>query len=244
MRAERVVTFGSSFRKWRGLAITEEQDNSLRPLSALQVRTLDEALKKYEAALAPGTAGGLFLRDRGIEPLPASIARLGVVTEDCLPEHRRFIGWLVIPYLGIDGRPVQLRFRCLQEHEHAGHGKYMTMEGDPARVYNVQAIMEADADIHVTEGEIDAIVLGMLGYPAVAIPGASGFQSHHRRMLAGFNRVFVWGDPDEAGAKFASKITRMMGQALSVRLDNGDINDTYLTDGEAAIHAALAQSIL
>jgi DNA primase len=198
----------------------------------------------YEAALGEDDDAVRFLLARGLNKQAVSINRLGVVTEDCLPEHRRFIGWLAIPYLGLDGRPVQVRFRCLRNHEHMGHGKYMTMEGDPARVYNVQSLIEADFDIHVTEGEIDAMVLSMLGYPAVAIPGASGFQSHHRRMLAGFGRVFVWGDPDEAGAQFASRITRMMGQAISVRLDVGDVNETYVTQGEAAIHAALAKSIV
>ena len=206
--------------------------------------TLDEALMNYEAALGEDDEAVQFLVGRGLTQQAVSINRLGVVPEDCLPEHRRFVGWLAIPYLGLDGRPVQLRFRCLRQHEHIGHGKYMTMEGDPARVFNVQSLITADFDIHVTEGEIDAMILSMLGYPSVAIPGASGFQSHHRRMLAGFGRVFVWGDPDEAGAQFASRITRMMSQAISVRLANGDVNETFVTQGEAAVHAALARSIV
>lgn len=210
----------------------------------MQVTTLDEALRKYEAVLRQDDEAVLFLKDRGLTEEIVSTHRLGVVGDDCLPEHRRFIGWLVIPYLGLDGRPVQVRFRCLKQHDHIGHGKYMTLEGDPARVYHVQSIVLADSDIHVTEGEIDAIVLSMLGYPAVAIPGASGFRSHHRRMLAGFSRVFVWGDPDEAGAQFASKVTRMMSQALSVRLKHGDINESFLSGGEAAISAALDKAIL
>lgn len=226
------------------MKITEDQDDSLRPLSELQIATLDEALLIYEAELGEDVEAASFLLRRGVDQETASIHRLGVVADDCLPEHRRFIGWLAIPYLGLDGRPVQIRFRCLRKHEHIGHGKYMTVEGDPARVFNVQAIITADTDIHVTEGEFDAMILTKLGYPAVAIPGASGFQSHHRRMLAGFSRVFVWGDPDEAGAQFTSKVTRMMGTALGVRLRDADINETYLREGEAAIHAALAKSIV
>jgi hypothetical protein len=226
------------------LQITEEQDDSLRPLSELQIATLDEALMQYEAALGEDDEAVRFLLARGLDKVTVSTHRLGVVTEDCLPEHRRFIGWLAIPYLGLDGRPVQIRFRCLRNHEHVGHGKYMTLEGDPARVFNVQSIITADFDIHITEGEVDAMILTKLGYPAIAIPGASGFQSHHRRMLAGFGRVFVWGDPDEAGAQFTAKITRWMGTALGVRLKHGDINETYVAEGEDAIHAALAKAIV
>lgn len=210
----------------------------------MQVATLDEALTDYEATLDVDVEAVNWLRARGLDKSAVLTHRLGVVSEDCLPEHSRFIGWLAIPYL-VNGRPVQIRFRCLTPGcPHIGHGKYMTLDGDPARVYNVGAIVNADFDIHVTEGELDALILSMLGYPAVAIPGASGFQTYHRRMLAGFGRVFVWGDPDEAGAKFTSKVTRMMGQAIGVRLKNGDINETLIAEGEEAIHAALAQSIV
>lgn len=204
---------------------------------------MDEALRSYEANLREDDEAVQWLVNRGMTQEAVSIHRLGVVGDDCLPEHRRFIGWLAVPYLGLDGRPVQVRFRCIENHSHAGHGKYMTLEGDPARVFNVPALIEADFEIHVTEGEFDAMILNMLGYHAVAIPGASGFQSHHRRMLAGFGRIYVWGDPDEAGAGFASRITRSMSQAVAVRLTDSDVNDTYVAGGEAAIHAALANSI-
>lgn len=219
----------------------EEHDDSLRPLSALQVRTLDEAVTAYQTALAFDSRAQDALLGRGVTEDAASIHRLGVVGADCLPEHRRFIGWLTIPYIVAGGDVVQVRFRCLQDHDHIGHGKYMTIEGDPARVFNTRVIPRADFEIHVTEGEFDSIILNQLGYPAVAIPGASGFQSHHRRMLAGFERVYVWGDPDEAGAAFAARVTRAMNQAVSVRLDDGDINETFLLHGEDAIHEAIAQ---
>lgn len=52
------------------------------------------------------------------------------------------------------------------------------------------------------------MVLTLVGLPAVAIPGASGWQPHHRRMLAGFPRVRVQGDPDDAGADFTTRICR------------------------------------
>ena len=215
-----------------------EEQETLRPLPGLQIRELDEALTRYEAALGEDVEAARYLLGRGMSEAVAATHRLGVV-RDPLAEHLRYEGWLAIPYLGHDGLPVQIRFRCMKDHDHGAyyHGKYMTLDGDPARVYGVQSIHAADDEIHVTEGELDRIVLTMLGFHAVAIPGASGFQSHHRRMLAGFSRVYVWGDPDEAGAAFAGKITRMMSQAVSVRLPM-DVNDTYLHLGEQAIFDA------
>src|SRR5690606_23570625 len=126
------------------------------------------------------------------------------VVADPVPGHSRFEGWISIPYLRHDGQPLSIRFRCIEDHDHRehGHGKYMSMPGEPARVFNTGAILRATDAIHVTEGEFDAMILESLGLPAIAIPGASGWKPHHPRMLHGFRRVWVWGDPDDPGADF------------------------------------------
>lgn len=212
----------------------------LRPVSASQMRALGEAVTRYTGALLLDEEALGYLAARGIGTEQVLTHRLGVVSEP-LAEHGNYVGWLAIPYLTHDDEPVQVRFRCLRNHvcKENYHGKYMTLEGDPARVYQVGSIHRATDEIHVTEGELDAIILNLLGYYAVAIPGAQGFQAHHRRMLAGFSRIYVWGDPDEAGASFAQHITRAMSQAVSVRLEHGDVTDTYIKHGgSAAIKAA------
>jgi DNA primase len=197
---------------------------------------LEEAVQAYERAVTPQCAA--YLHERGISEGAAATFRLGVVA-DPVPGHERFEGWLAIPYLDRDGLPLSVRFRCIHEHDHRAysHGKYMSMVDEPSRVFNVRAIHEADDTIHVTEGEMDAIVLNQIGLPAVAIPGAVGFQPHHRRMLAGFSRVWVWGDPDEAGGEFTARVTRALRGGRGVRLRNGDVNETYLREGAEGLLA-------
>ncbi|MEU4155670.1 toprim domain-containing protein [Actinoplanes sp. NPDC026670] len=154
------------------------------------------------------------------------------------------MGKLAIPYLDRDGMPLQIRFRCLVEHDHreAGHGKYMTLAGEPVRMFNVGAIHRAGDEVHVCEGELDALILDrVLGLPAVAIPGAKNYFARHRRMLAGFSRVWVWGDPDDAGAEFNSKIVRSLRQAKQVNLREGDVTDTYLAKGLDGIFALIGK---
>ncbi len=204
----------------------------LRPLSASQREALEEATASYEATLTPEAAS--YLHARGIGSAVASTFRLGVVA-DPFPGHGRFHNFLSIPYLDAHGKPLTIRFRCFAEHEHRqyGHGKYMSIPDDPTRVFNIGAIHRAGDEIHVTEGEFDAIILNAIGLPAVAIPGANGWRAHHRRMLAGFSRVWVWGDPDDAGAQFTQKVTRSLKQAKGVRL-SADINDTYIANGKSA----------
>lgn len=149
---------------------------------------------------------------------------------------------LAIPYLTAHGTPVQIRFRCLQDHDHKGHGKYQTVAGDPVRLYGVDSILNADREIHLTEGELDRLVLQQaLGVHAVGVPGASTWQRRHRRMLAGFSRIYLWPDPDEAGARLVSTITSDLPRTRVVRL-GADVTDTYLDGGRDALAAALADA--
>ncbi len=212
----------------------------LRPLSASQREALEEAVSSYEAAVTAEDVS--WLRTRGITVEAADTFRLGVAHSP-MPGHGKFAGFLSIPYLDKNGCPLSLRFRCLQEHDHrsAGHGKYMSITDEPPRVFNVHAIHSAGDTIHVAEGEIDAITLTMLGLPAIAIPGAQGWRNHHRRMLAGFSRVWVWGDPDEAGAAFNQKVTRSLKSAKAVRLRDHDVNMTYQLGGADALYALIAE---
>ena len=218
----------------------DEHESSLKPLSASQQEAVEEAVAKYEAAVTPAAAK--VLTARGIDRDTALAFRLGVVS-DPLPEHGRFRDFLAIPYLDKNGKALTLRFRCLQNHEHVGHGKYMSLADDPPRTFNVRAIHEADDTIHVAEGEFDAMILTKVGLPAVAIPGVALWKPRHRRMLAGFNRIWVWGDPDEAGAEFNRKVTQSLARAKAVRLHDGDVTDTYKAGGKNALLSFISEDV-
>lgn len=211
-----------------------EEDEVVEPLSEAQMEALEEAVFQYERSLTPEAAK--YLTDRGIEEGDATRFRLGLVSNP-LPGHGHYDGMLAIPYLDRNGRPLTIRYRCIEEHDHREffHGKYNSMAGEMARLYNVSAIFQAGDEIHVTEGEFDAIILSKIGLPAVAVPGARLWKPRHRRMLAGFSRVWVWGDPDDAGAEMVQKITKSLRQARGVRLKYGDITDTYTALGEDAL---------
>lgn len=214
----------------------------LRPTSPAQRAALEAAVERYEAALTPEVAR--YLARRGITEEAAVTARLGVV-DDPAPGHARFEGWLAIPYLRADGEPLSIRFRCLEDHDHSEyhHGKYMSMEEDDARVYGVESLHGNHSEVHLTEGEFDRNVLRFqMGWPAVGMPGASGWKGKHRRMLAGFSRVWVWGDPDDAGARFVLKVTRSLRQARGVQLRLGDVTETWQQGGTAALHALIEEA--
>lgn len=207
----------------------QEQDESLNPLSASQLESLEEAVATYESAL--DSAAARYLVGRGLSGETVRTARLGVV-DDPAPGHEPYRGMLAIPYLDRNGRPLTVRFRTLPPAEK----KYLTITGDHGRMYNVGAIFRADHTICITEGEMDALILEQIGLNAVALPGAHAFKPRHRRMLMGFNRIWVFGDPDQAGAEFTNKIVNALPRsAKGAQLRGGDVSEVYMAGGTDAL---------
>jgi len=190
-------------------------------------------VKKYHSAIFLAED---LLDARGVSEESRRTFRLGVV-EDPIEDHEPYEGMLCIPYLDRLGRVLKVRFRRLE-----GSGpKYMDLPHEHSRIFNTKAIFEADSEIHVTEGEMDCIILTQLGYHAIALPGAQMWQKHHTKVLAGFNRIICWGDPDDGGKDFNEKIKSSMRTAQSVKLTIGDVNETYLKGGPEAIEEAIGR---
>jgi DNA primase len=209
----------------------------MQPITDSQLADLNEAAQRYAASMTEEAARYL-VHQRGLTPETGRTHLVGVVA-DPLAQHQRYEGWLAIPYI-VKNDVVQIRFRCIKDHDHRefSHGKYGQPSGEPLRVYNVNAIHNSGDTIHVTEGEFDAMILNQLGLPAVAFPGASSFKGYHGRMLAGFNRIWVWGDGDQAGAEFAQTVVnRLPRSAKTVRVPIGmDVTDIYRAGGAQQIY--------
>ncbi|MFE7463127.1 toprim domain-containing protein [Streptomyces sp. NPDC057499] len=203
---------------------------------------MEEATRAYEGALTAEAAQ--YLHARGIGREEAVSARLGVVA-DPLPGHGKYRNMLAIPYLDRNGKPLTIRFRCLQEHNHRDffHGKYNTIKDDTPRMYGIDSIHQAGDTLDLTEGELDRAILRKIGLFAVAAPGANSWQPRHRRMLAGFSRIRVWGDPDEAGAEFSSMVCRQLRSAEAMRLRVGDVTETYMAGGAEALLSLIDKEV-
>jgi hypothetical protein len=191
------------------------------------MQTLEEAVASYEAAMTVEAAG--YLLGRGLTEETVLTARLGVVA-DPIPAHERYKGWLAIPYI-TQGQPVRVRFRRPDWLTTEGQ-KYGQPSGETVLTYGVDDIHAPGDVLHVTEGEFDRLILKQCGLSAIAFPGANTFKRHHGRMLAGFNRIYVWGDPDQAGADFITTIVnRLPRSGRGVKLRGGDVTETYLEAG-------------
>jgi DNA primase len=168
-----------------------------------------------------------YLKSRGIPLEVARLASLGVVAE---PEtgHEAFKGRLSIPYITKTG-VVDLRFRSLNP---AVEPKYMGMTGAETKMYNVLDVERANDFIGVCEGELDTLTLSAcIGIPCVGVPGANSWKKHYTRLLADFERVFVFADGDQPGTEFARSLARELPVTIIQLPDGHDVNSMFVQEG-------------
>lgn len=192
--------------------------------SVLQKELLGKATERYAENIYQAEA---YLKSRGIPIETARLAQLGVVVE---PEvgHEAFVGRLSIPYITKTG-VVDLRFRSLNP---AVEPKYMGMTGAETKMYNVIDVENAGDFIGVCEGEIDTITLSYcVGIPCVGVPGANSWKKHYTRLLADFERVFVFADGDQPGKEFATSLARELPVTIVQLPDGYDVNSMFVQSG-------------
>lgn len=192
--------------------------------SISQRESLTKAAKYYHSALHEAED---YLAERGITLEQATRARLGVVLEP-LTGHENYVNRLAIPYITRSG-VVDLRFRSMDLSE----PKYMGLTGATTHLYNVSAFFRATSYISICEGEIDTITLDTAcNIPAVGVPGVNNWKKHYTRLLADFDKVFLFADGDSAGTDFAKHLAKELGNLVVVQMPDGeDVNSMYLKNG-------------
>ncbi len=206
----------------------------MRMPSVKQRKSLERATARYEASLP--IANG-YLQGRGITPEMARAARLGVCSD---PEvgHEQSLGRLSIPYVNKAG-VIGIKFRCIAEHNCKENNcpKYLAPLGQDVYLYNILAVEDEASTIHITEGELDALVLAhVLSEPAVGVPGASSWKGHHPWHFRGFERVLVWADGDKAGQDLARLLRKEIPAAEIVTMpERQDVNSLYVSHGADAL---------
>lgn len=214
----------------------------MQRLSESQKKLLREATERYHKSL-PDSPAEEYLVKRGLwfPSIRETVQgfRLGYV-DDPLPGHEHFRGMLAIPYLRWSMEHgwavVSVRFRCIEDHDHKGHGKYMTQAGDRPRLYNTLALLKQSPIVAVTEGEIDAMTAQVCGIPAVGVPGSASWKPYFREPFLGYREVIILADGDEPGHKFAATVARELPNARVVPCPPGeDVNSFVIGNGKNAL---------
>lgn len=214
----------------------------MQRLNESQKRSLREAAERYHKSL-PGSPAEEYLGKRGLgfPSIRPEVDKfmLGFV-DDPLPGHEQYRGMLAIPYLRWSRKNgwavVSIRFRCVLDHDHRGHGKYMTQAGDRPRLYNTVALLKHSPIAAITEGEIDAMTAQVCGIPAVGVPGATSWKPYFAEPFLGYRDVFILADGDEAGMQFAHHVAGELPNARIVPCPPGeDVNSLVISKGKQAL---------
>ena len=201
----------------------------LRPLPGFKMNRLKEQAARLADCLDAEALE--WLAARGVNADTARGCGLGRVNSDD-PDFAHYAGHIAIPYRTVDGDTVGLRFRNVWGSENGP--KYNQPAGSATVPYGLEALNMPGKTVSLCEGEFDSIVLRQLGLPALGIPGANAWKAHYRYLLDGFERVVVWGDPDEAGRAFNDTVCKAISGASAAVLPM-DVSDTFVEHGMGAI---------
>lgn len=167
-----------------------------------------------------------WLTSRGLTISSIRRAQLGYVAEG------RYKDAIAIPYPNPDGSIRTIRFRYLNPRRQ----KYDNFKGHNIHLYNVAN--SAKSKVWLCEGEFDSLILTQMGFPAVGLPGASGFKPDWKYLFANCEEVSLVFDGDEAGQKGANRLASILGEVVTgdlrtIRLPEGlDVTDAYLRDAD------------
>lgn len=220
--------------------VFHEEERRVRPVAAARMEALETALQAAERLYGESPQAQAYVASRGLTEASRAAFRLGVGT----PDMGAAAGKLLIPYLGPNGRPLSIRSRCIEDHDHVGHGKYMGVAGDTTRMFNTLAVTQRPSEnvVHVAEGEIDCMILSQCGLLSVGFPGVNNVKPHHVSILQGFDKVFVWADNDEPGQAMADRLLDALPRAVQVRLPDGDVAETFLSRGSDGLLGLIGRS--
>lgn len=208
--------------------------------SNVQSKLQLEAAQRYAQQISPEALA--VLAERGISEEVAALYMLGSVV-DPMNGHEMAEGWISIPYITAMNHCVGFKFRRLDD----GKPKYGSPTGQKAHLYNVVDCTILSKHIIVCEGELDTVIVsGVLGIPAVGIPGVQAWKPHFAKLLNGYDSVYIVGDNDvkedgsNPGAEFAKRVASEVLNSVIVTLPpNMDINDYYLAYGAEATQTLL-----
>jgi DNA primase len=197
-----------------------------------QSKLLLEAVTRYSQGIDEATLA--YLEGRGVSKEIAQQFMLGTVV-DPEPGHEQFQGWLSIPYITTLGICTSVKFRRLDD----GKPKYGQPTGQKLHLFNVSDVTADSPRIVVCEGELDCVIVsGILGIPAVGVPGVAAWKPYYAKLFAGFDTVYVVGDNDlkedgtNPGAEFSKRVASEVINSHIVNLPLGmDINEFYLQRG-------------
>lgn len=172
--------------------------------------TVDTIIKHRLGYAGPEAPVYRKLRDLGFAKKDILDTGLAYEREGRVVES--FQHMVTIPYL-VAGNVVTIRGRAWPFEKGDKRPKYKSLPGSETRLFNSDYTWH-QRELFATEGEMDAMVLEQLGFPAVGIPGAASWQDAWDGYFSEARRVYAVFDRDAAGAKGLAKMEERFGSKV------------------------------
>jgi hypothetical protein len=154
----------------------------------------------------------------------------------------RFCPAILLPHIGADGVSlVELRFRLLEAPTKGD--RMRSLKGMQGATLSNSSYLHHGGEVHLCEGELDALTLEQLGLRAVGLPGAGNWRLlfADKEQLRAVSLLVLWFDGDETGrkedlalrtrldAEFGRDWTTERVRTVFVPAENGckDVNDYH-----------------
>lgn len=141
---------------------------------------------------------------RRLDPIVVAKAKLGETKDG---------EWIVIPYFEA-GEKEAFHIKRLKVDRKDGKKEMFASRGTRRSLYGKHLIDENVSELTITEGELDALSLQSVGFPAVSIPnGVSdmAWVEEDWEWLERFERINIWFDNDEPGKLAAPDACKRLG---------------------------------
>jgi len=121
------------------------------------------------------------------------------------------LSFLLFPYQ-TNGQCRLIKARCLLSKEEAKEMDTVRFVAtQPADIFYNQDVIGTSAHLYLCEGEIDTLSLMQRGYPAIGIPGVSGFREKWLSLLIGKHLILCL-DNDAAGSEATAWFYEILNQ--------------------------------
>ena len=122
---------------------------------------------------------------------------------------------VLIPYYDFEGKALPVRYRV----GIAGAQRFRWQKGAQPILYGLQNWPEIKQNdmVVLSEGETNTASLLRNGYTALGIPGAAAYKHEWDVHLKALTWVYVWEDPDEAGAKLTAELRKGIPQLRVIK---------------------------
>lgn len=148
---------------------------------------------------------------------------------------------LAIPYRDASGTLLRTKHRTASK-------SFWAEDGTGVHLYGLDALAKypLDEPVILVEGESDCHAAWSHGVLAVGLPGASVWRSEWGQHLTG-RIVYIWQEPDEAGAKMTARLAEDLPEARVIAADGvKDVAELHKTLGKgfkSAIRARMETAI-